>query len=198
MMNASLRPFAAVFLALAPAFAFAEDCPTAETGKGGFVVERGDLQKSEVFHLDDGIVRSVMRYNGKVLLETTQYEGLFQLDRLDQGKSMTFEPQSELKKLFPLKPGQKVGAAFTSKSGDREGRLRVEFAVKGAADMYIGSCKYSVLQLERSESSSGAPPHFINTDDYSPVLKLILAKEYRGDNGPGDVIKYDRIYPLKH
>jgi hypothetical protein len=48
MMNASLRPFAAVFLALAPAFAFAEDCPTAETGKGGFVVERGDLQKSEV------------------------------------------------------------------------------------------------------------------------------------------------------
>jgi hypothetical protein len=64
--------------------------------------------------------------------------------------------------------------------------------------MYIGSCKYSVLQLERSESSSGAPPRFINTDDYSPVLKLILAKEYRGDNGPGDVIKYDRIYPLKH
>jgi hypothetical protein len=197
MKSPSLRRIAVALFTLVPAFASAQDCPTAQTGKNGFVVERGELQKSEIFHLDDGIVRTVMRYNGTALLETTQFEGVFQLDRLDHGKSTTFEPQSELKKLFPLKPGQKVGATFTSKSGDQQGRLRVEIAVKSAADMFVGPCKYSVLRLERSESRSTDPPRFVYTDDYSPVLKLILAKEYRSDNGPGEIIKYDRIYPLK-
>jgi hypothetical protein len=197
MVRILLRLVAAAIVALAPASALAQDCPTAQTGKGGFVVERGELQKSEVYHLDDGIVRSIMRYNGKVLLETTQYEGLFQLDRLDNGQSTTFEPQTDLKKLFPLKPKQTISASFTFKSGGQEGRLRVEIAVKGAADLYIGPCKYSVLKLERSESRSADPPRFVYTDDYSPVLKLILAKEYRRDNGPGEIIKYDRIYPLK-
>lgn len=197
MIRISLRLVAAAIVALVPASAFAQDCPTAQTGKGEFVVERGELQKSEVYHLDDGIVRTIMRYNGKVLLETTQYEGLFQLDRLDEGKSTTFEPQTDLKKLFPLKPGQKISASFTFKSGAQQGRLRVEIAAKGAADIYIGPCKYSVLKLERSESRSADPPRFVYTDDYSPVLKLILAKEYRRDNGSGETIKYDRIYPLK-
>jgi hypothetical protein len=197
MIRIPLRLVAAAIFALVPASAFAQDCPTAQTGKGGFVVERGELQKSEVYHLDDGIVRTIMRYNGKVLLETTQYEGLFQLDRLDEGQSTTFEPQTDLKKLFPLKPGQKIGASFTFKSGAQQGRLRVEIAVKGAADVYIGPCKYSVLKLERSESRSADPPRFVYTDDYSAALKLILAKEYRYDNGSGKTIKYDRIYSLK-
>jgi hypothetical protein len=197
MIRISLRLVAAAIVALVPASAFAQDCPTAQTGKGGFVVERGELQKSEVYHLDDGIVRTIMRYNGKVLLETTQYEGLFQLDRLDEGKSTTFEPQTDLKKLFPLKPGQKISASFTFKSGAQQGQLRVEIAAKGTADIYIGPCKYSVLKLERSESRSADPPRFVYTDDYSAALKLILAKEYRYDNGSGKTIKYDRIYPLK-
>jgi hypothetical protein len=191
-----MRNVAAAFFALVPAFAFAQDSPTAQSGKSGFVVERGEQQKSEVYHLEDGIVRTVMRYNGKVLLETTQYEGLFQLDRLDEGKSTKFEPKSDLKKLFPLKPGQQVSAMFASSSGGQQGELRVEIAVKGATDLYIGPCKYSVLKLDRSESRSAEPPRFAYTDDYSPALKLILAKEYR-DNGAGHTIKYDRIYPLK-
>jgi len=42
---------AAALSALASAPAVAQDCPTAESGKLGFVVERGDQQKSEVFHV---------------------------------------------------------------------------------------------------------------------------------------------------
>src|SRR5258707_8195112 len=94
--------------AFAAALATAQDCATAQSGKAGFVVERGDQQKSEIFHAEDGIVRTVMRYNGAMVLETTQHEGLFQLDRLDNGRKMKFEPQNDLKKLFPLKPGRKV------------------------------------------------------------------------------------------
>src|SRR6516164_5818241 len=64
--------------------------------------------------------------------------------------------------------------------------------VKGADTLYIGSCKYNVLKIERSESHRAHPPVFVGTDYYSPELKLILAKEIRKNNGG-----YDRIYALK-
>jgi hypothetical protein len=48
-----------------------------------------------------------------------------------------------------------------------------------------------------SPDSSVDPPRFIDTDYYSPELKLILAREYRERNGGMNMIKYHRIYPLK-
>jgi hypothetical protein len=143
---------ASAFFALTSAPAAAQDCPTAASGQGGFVVERGDQQKSEVFHVGDGTIRTVMRYNGTTVLETTQHEGLFQLDRLDNGRRTKFEPQSDLKKLFPLKPGCNVDAKFISENNGRQVTLSVDLAVRGADALYIGPCKYNVLKIERSES----------------------------------------------
>jgi hypothetical protein len=188
---------AAALSTYASAFAAAQDCPTAQTGKLGFVVERGEQQKSEVFLGDNGIVRTVMRYKSTVLLETTQYQGLFQLDRLDNGRQTKFEPQSDLKKLFPLQIGRNVGAKFISEANGQHCTLSVEMAVKGPDVLYIGPCKYNVLKIERSESRSTDPPRFVHTDYYSPELKLILGKEYRENNGGTHIIKYDRIYPMK-
>jgi hypothetical protein len=124
-------------------------------------------KKSEVFHVGGGVIRSVMRYNGTTVLETTQHEGLFQLDRLDNGRRAKFEPQTDLKKLFPLKPGRSVGAKFISESNGRQATLSVDLAVKGADVLYIGPCKYNVLKIERSESRSTDPPRFVDTDYYS-------------------------------
>jgi hypothetical protein len=188
---------AAALCAVASAPAAAQDCPTAQSGKLGFVVERGEEQKSEVFHVGDGVIRTVMRYNGTTVLETTQHEGLFQLDRLENGKRAKFEPQADLKKLFPLKPGRDVGAKFVTESAGRQGTASVDLAVKGTDVLYIGPCKYNVLKIERSESRSTDPPRFIDTEYYSPELKLILAREYRENNGGSHIIKYDRIYALK-
>ena len=188
---------AATLCTLTATVASAQDCPTAQSGKLGFVVERGDQQKSEIFHADDGIVRTIMRFNGAMILETTQHEGLFQLDRLDSGRKTKFEPQTDLKKLFPLKPGRTVSAKFISETNGQQVTLWVEMMVKGTAVLYIGPCKYDVLKIERSESRSAQPPRFVYTDYYSPELKLILAKEYRESNGGTHTIKYDRIYPLK-
>ena len=129
----------------AVASAAAQDCPTAASGKAGFVVERGDQQKSEVFHVGDGVVRTVMRYNGTTVLETTQHEGLFQLDRLDNGRKAKFEPQTDLNKLFPLKTGRNVGAKFISENNGRQVTLSVDLAVRGADVLYIGPCKYLSL-----------------------------------------------------
>jgi hypothetical protein len=177
--------------------ALAQNCPTEQSGRHGFVAERGSQTKTSIFFDDDGIVRTVMRYNGATLLETTQYEGLFHLDRLDQGKKTKFEPQTDLKSLFPLKPGQTAKAKLSSESGGRNGVLQVEMAVKGSEDLNIGACKYSVLKIERSESVSADPPRFVYTDYYSPMLKLILSREYPGTNGRAEIIKFDRIYAVK-
>ena len=191
LIGAGLPPLAVVS-------ALARDCPTAPSGKQGFVVERGDQQKTEVFHIDDSLVHTVTRLNGKTVLETVQYEGFFQVDRLDNGRRTKFEPQSELKKLFPLKPGQNAAATFTSESDGRKGQLQVQIAVKGVEELVIGACKYAALKIDRSESRNSAPPQFVDTEYYSPELKLILAKQYRSDNDHVQMIKYDRIYPLAH
>lgn len=183
--------------ALSATAARAQDCPTAQSGKTGFVAERGATQKSEIFHLGDGRIRTVMRYNGAAVLETTQYEGLFQLDRLDNGKKTRYEPQTDLKSLFPLKPGRTVTAAFNWESNGRRGTLSVELAVKGKDVLYVGPCRYGVLKIDRTESYDGRPPRFIDTDDYSPELRLVLAKEYRGSGGGTQIVKYDRVHSLK-
>jgi hypothetical protein len=183
---------------LAPAAARAQDCPTAQMGKTGFVVERTERQKTEIFHADGDIVRTIMRYDGKTLLETTQFQGLFHLDRLDRGRRIKFEPRTDLKALFPLKSGRTASAKFISEDSGRYGRLYVEIAVKSMEDLFIGACKYQVLKLERSESRSAEPPRYRYTDYYSPELKLILAKEYRERDGRTTLIKFDRIYPVKN
>jgi len=162
----SRRVLALVAVALngMPLGVSAQDCPTEQSGKSGFVVERGDKQKSDIFHGDDGIVRTVMRYNGVPLLETTQYQGLFQLDRLDEGRRTKFEPQTDLKKFFPLRPGKTTNAKFTWEREGQNGVLVVEILVKGSEDLYIGPCKYSVLKMERHESHGAGPARFVYTE----------------------------------
>jgi hypothetical protein len=187
---------AAVFSALSSTLAAAQDCPTEFSGKTGFVVQRGELQKTEVFHVDEGIVRTVMRYNGATLLETTQHQGLFQLDRLDRGLRTTYDPQTDLKSLFPLKPGRTVKAEFTTESNGRRGTLSIELAIKATDVVWIGPCKYTVLKIDRTESYNGGPPRFVDTDYYSPELRLSLAKEWP-DRGGTHTEKYDRIYSLR-
>lgn len=187
---------AVVFSALSSTLAAAQDCPTEFSGKIGFVVQRGELQRTEVFHVDEGIVRTVTRYNGATLLETTQHQGLFQLDRLDRGLRTKYEPQTDLKSLFPLKPGRTVKAEFTTETNGRRGTLSVELAIKATDVVWIGPCKYTVLKIDRTESYNGGPPRFVDTDYYSPELRLSLAKEWSGRGG-AQTEKYDRIYSLK-
>jgi hypothetical protein len=174
-----------------------DDCPTAQTAKSGFVVERNERQKSEVSRDDKGVIHTVMRYNGTTLLETSQFEGVFSLERLDRGRRTTYEPSEDLKGLFPLKPGQQAHAKFITEHDGQYGRLYVELDVKGTEDLSIGPCKYAVLRIDRRESTSAVPPQFVYAELYSPDLKLIVGREYKRQNGESQLIKYDRIYPLK-
>jgi hypothetical protein len=184
--------------ALSIGHAQAQDCPTAKNGATGFIVQRGEDQKSEIFHDDGGIVRTVMRYGGKTLLETTQFQGIFQLDRVEEGRHAVIKPQTDLAPLFPLKIGRDVTAKFEFvDSADRSITGTVNLAVKKADPVTIGRCKYSVVKVERSESRGDGPMRYYYNDYYSPELKLILMKEYRNADGTTRFVKYDRIYPIR-
>ena len=179
MNNASFGAQAtacAVAFCLASAAA-ADDCPS--IGKGAFVVERGPDSKTEVFRGDGPVVRSVLRYRGQTILETTLHEGIFELDRLDRGRRFVLTPKTDLAKLFPLKAKQKIAAEFDLRQDD--GKLttsRANLTVVGTDTLYIGSCKYDIVKIEREETRAGKPA-FSNVDYYAPALKFIIAKEYR-------------------
>jgi hypothetical protein len=178
---------------------YAQSCPAAKDAKAGFVVERGERQKSEVFQGDHGIVRTVMRYGGNTLLETTEFEGVFSLERLDRGRKTTLTPHGDLAKLFPLKPNRQVRAEFDYvDSAGRSTPDVIVLAVTSGEPVFIGSCKYDVLKIDWQEGRNGAEPHHLHTDYYSPELKLVIMREYRDSGGRSSFIKYDRIYLLKN
>ena len=176
----------------------AQDCPTAKTGRTGFIVERDGRSKTEVTHVGDDLVLTVLRQDGKTLLETTQFRGLLQLDRLEDGRKTIYRAQHNLATLFPLKPGeQKVAKFDVEERNSPLTRLDILLAVQEAADLSIGPCKYRVLKIERKQSYREASPRFVNFDYYAPDLKLIIGKEYKERDGRMNLIKFDRIYAVK-
>lgn len=177
--------------------AAADPCPTAGTAKDGFVVERSGSSETEVFHVDNAVVRTVMRSGGRMLLETTQYQGLLQLERIDTGRRTTFKPKAALDRIFPLKLGQQASAEFeVQKAGKPTASAKFLLDVKAKDSLYIGPCRYEVLRIELTETRGEGRPR-LSIDYYSPDLKLIIAKEYKERDGRTNLIKFDRIYPIK-
>jgi hypothetical protein len=155
------------------------------------------MSKTDVVGAEDGTVHTVMRSGGNTLLETTQFQGLFQLERIESGRRTVFRPKTNLAPLFPLKPGQKINVQFDVEAGGKSSVRTVDLTVMQADVLHIGPCRYDVLKIERSESVGGAPVRFIDTDYYAPALRLIIAREYREPGDRTKLVKFDRISPIK-
>jgi hypothetical protein len=173
----------------------ANECPSATSGRGSYFIERSGSSKTEIFYGDGPIVRTAMRSGGRVLLETTLHEGLFQLDRVDRGQRRVYKPKSDLAKLFPLRPKQKMDVAFdTEETGAKPYVTSVKLAIIGTDSLSIGNCKYDVIKIQHTDvqRSQTNTPYI---DWYAPELKLVIAKEYRERDGRTTLIKFDRIAP---
>jgi hypothetical protein len=107
---------AALSVALLPAVpapaSAANDCPSALSGKGSFILERRASSKMAVFYDQSPIVRTTLQAGNRTLLETTQFQGLFELSRDDRGTKIEQKPKTDLAKFFPLKPKQVISADF--------------------------------------------------------------------------------------
>lgn len=197
-----MRLFSLPFLAMAlplilPAMnssAVAETCPDAKSATRPFIVERSGDWRLAVVHVDDTTVSTMLRSRGTTILETVEFQGLFQLDRIDRGRRKVFRPKGDLKSFFPIKVGKKIVAEFDSDESGKTSTTKIELIVRKADTLHIGACKYAVFQIQRSESHAGGPLQFFNYDYYSPDLRIIIAKEYKNAGRANNWIKYERIY----
>jgi hypothetical protein len=183
--------------AMTAAFAAPQDCPTAQSAATGFVVERGEKSKTEVFHIGDTDIRTVLRFDGTTLLETTQFQGLFDLERIDRGRRTVFRPTTDLSKAYPPNVGQIFTARFEATENERRSQLAVALTVGKLDQLDIGPCRYQVFLIDRSTVRDNVATRFTETDYYSPDLKLTLAKEFRETSGRTSFNKFDKIYVLK-
>src|SRR5580698_4035254 len=185
-----------VFLSLCPATA-APDCPTAATARQGYFVERSGLPMEVVF-AEDRLVRNILRSaTGATLLETTAFEGLFELDRLDRGRRTVSHPTTKLDQFFPLKVGKEITANFDIGETPPTVKGKTVLRIKGKDDLFIESCKYDVFVMDKSVGRGDNAPVFSSTDYYSPDLKLIVAKQFKNPDGTTLLNKFDKIYPAK-
>jgi hypothetical protein len=166
----------------------ADDCPS---GKSSFFIERDRYSKTEVVYSSGPIFQTILYYREKKLAETTLYEGLFELDRLDRGQRYILKPKANLAKFFPLKVGQKIDVGFDIQQGRATGASRVKLNVIGSGSIIIGSCKYDILKIDRDETGARL---FQNVDYYAPALRMVVAKEHKERDGRSTVIKFERIY----
>jgi hypothetical protein len=180
-----------------PGLIAAEDCPTAQTvSRGSVVVERGSTPKT-VQHIDDTLVHTVWRSDSNVVLESTQYQGLFDLERLNGENRSTFRPKTDLAVFFPLRIGEEIKVEFEVTHSFGQVAVtndNVLLVVKSADTLDIGPCKYDVLTNERSWAPVGVPPQHQYVEFYSPLLKLVVAKAFKNADGTITRTQYDWIY----
>ena len=183
-------------LSVCPATA-APDCPTAATARQGFIVERNRLPMEVVF-AEDRLVRNILRSTtGETLLETTAFEGLFELDRVDRGRRTVSHPTTKLAEFFPLKVGKEIAANFDIGDAPQIVKGKTVLRPKGKDALFIQACKYDVFVVDRSVGRGDTAPVFVSTDFYSSDLKLIVAKQFKEPDGTSLLNKYDKIYPAK-
>jgi len=194
-MTSSLAVLAGVLvLAAASIPCAAQDCPTAETVGRGFIAERGTAAKVEVQHLDATLVQTTWRSGNAVILQTLQFQGLFDLDRQEGGRRTTSRPKTDLAKLFPLQAGKEIAAEFETGPTGQAQVTTVRLIVKDPATIDVGPCKVDVFALDRFIARGAAPPEFVNGELYSPLLKLVVAKDFKNPDGTVTRTQYDKIY----
>ncbi len=183
--------FAPIFMS---GVCLADDCPAAVSGRGAFMVERSEELKTEILFGDGHLIRLVSRRRGQTFLEAENYEGLIELVRVDKGRRTVFTPQTDLDKVFPLKPKQKISIDLEAmEDGGKPYLTRIGLSVVGADKFPIGACTYDILKLERAETRSGKNRETY-VEYYAPELRFVVAKEYKERNGRTTIVKYDRIY----
>lgn len=144
----------------------------------------------EVFYDQGPILRTTLQAGDRTLLQTTQFQGLFELSRDDRGTKIEQKPKTDLAKFFPLRPKQIIAADFevTMNGGTRTKTAKLEYV--GTQDYSLGDCTYSVIKFRRTET---VPIVYDNIDYYAPELRYVVAKEYRERNGRTTIIGYTKI-----
>jgi hypothetical protein len=191
-----MRNLVLVLACLLSTAALADDCPTSQTAKLGFALERQGT-KAEVRPASDHFVHVVNTYPGGKVQDVIYYRGLFPVSRFDETARSINIPVSDIRTLFPLKPKAKRVLTYAPSQPSRVGGLvSLELTVAGQEQLQLGSCTYTVLVVRNRFLNDEGKVTSEHTDLYSPELGFVLAKRYEERGGVQTTIKYQGIRPL--
>ena len=189
----------AALLSLLPALvtpALGNDCPTAQTAKLGFVLERQGTS-AEVRPTANHVVHVVNLYPGGKKQDVLYYRGLFPLSRFDDTARSINIRVSDISTLFPLEPKARRALTYMAAQPDKAGPLiSLELTVTGQEQLQMGSCSYNVLIVRNRFLNADGKVASEHTDLYAPDLGFVLAKRYDERGGTQTTVKYQSIKPL--
>ncbi len=176
--------------------ALGNDCPTAQTAKLGFVLERQGTS-AEVRPAANHFVHVVNLYPGGKKQDVIYYRGLFPLSRFDDTARSINIPVSDIRTLFPLEPKSRRALTYMAAQPDKVGSLiSLELTVTGQEQLQMGPCSYNVLIVRNRFLNAEGKVTGEYTDLYSPELGFVLAKRYDERGGKQTTMKYQSIRPL--
>jgi hypothetical protein len=176
--------------------ALGNDCPTAQTAKLGFVLERQGTS-AEVRAAANHFVHVVNLYPGGKKQDVLYYRGLFPLSRFDDTARSINIPVSDIRTIFPLEPKARRALTYMAAQPDKVGPLiSLELTVTGQEQFQMGPCSYNVLIVRNRFLNADGKVTSEHTDLYSPDLGFVLAKRYDERGGTQTTVKYQSIRPL--
>jgi len=189
-----LVPLIATVLLASPAIG--NDCPTAQTAKLGFILERqGTI--AEVRPASDHFVHVLNSYPGGKKQDVIYYRGLFPLTRFDDTARSINIPVSDLRTIFPLELKARRAVTYAPSQPGKVGALiSLELTVTGQEQLQLGPCSYNVLIVRNRFLNAEGKATSEHTDLYAPELGFVLAKRYEERAGTQTTIKYQSIRPL--
>ena len=176
--------------------ASANDCPTAQTAKLGFVLEQQGTT-AEVRPAPNHFVHVVNSYPSGKKQHVLYYRGFFPISRFDDTARSINSPVSDLRTVFPLELKARRAITYASAQPDKIGALvSLEITVTGQEQFQLGSCSYNVLIVRNRYLNAEGKVTSEVTDLYSPDLGFVLAKRYEEGSGRQTTVKYQNIKPL--
>ncbi|MGO4573497.1 hypothetical protein [Microvirga sp. 2TAF3] len=188
-----------LFLALMSGFinpVSAQDCPTSQSAKMGFVLERqGTL--AEIRPTSEHFVHVVNTYSGGKKQDVIYYRGLFEISRFDEAGRRFNVPLSDLRSIFPLDAKARRAVTYAPADPGKVGApISQEITISGQEKLQLGSCSYNVLIVRNRFLNAEGRVLSEHTDLYSPDLSFTLGKRYDEKGGRQTTVLYQSIRPL--
>ncbi len=190
-----LSPLGLIVLLAAPALG--DECPTAETARLGFVLERQGAT-AEIRPASDHFVHVVNTYAGGRKQDVIYYRGFFPISRFDDTARSINVPVSDIRSVFPLDLKSRRALTYAPAEPGKVGALiSLELTVTGQEQMTLGSCSYNVLVVRNRFHNAEGRVLSEHVDLYSPELGYVIGKRYDEKGGTQTTVKYQTIRALR-
>jgi hypothetical protein len=182
---------------LAGSSAHGSDCPNAETAKNGFVLD-GQGVSAVIRQSDEQITSMHNKYRSETPQTQFFVGGLIEVFRNSTTGQFVALPDSDFRKLFPLRKGKEQEISWLSldaRKGTAE-RRSMSLKATGEETIELGACAYDVVAVRQIMMDGKGEVLDTWTALYSPDLQVVLAKRYDEGTAQEETVAFKTIRPL--